>query len=610
MISVIVVDYSNIQSNIKKPIIIMCGICGEFKFKEYSFNDKKLSDLLKSISNRGKDSHGIFKDENMFLGHHRLSIIDTSPKSNQPMQFGDHIIVFNGIIYNYIDLRNQLIAKGHVFYSSGDTEVIIKMFIEYGDNCVNYLDGVFSFCIYDKAKKNIFLARDRFGIKPLYYSINQKHIVFSSSVKGIINYKNNKKINPIALNYQFTLHSAVPAPHTIISGINKLEPGCVMTISKSGKKYTNKYFNIETIDISDLSDTEIIEKSNFLLNEAVRKRLKISDVPVGILLSGGLDSSLITAISKKYKDKISTYSIGFNSINEEIGNEFYYSDKVSKNFKTEHSKYNISDIELYENLDNVIQDMSEPMFSQDSSAFYLLSQKVSQSEKVVLSGQGADEVFGGYFWYEKIMNEKNLTDIELISKFYLDRNFKSYQSAINKDYVEDNYVVNDLRDRCHNMSPKLTTLDKVFRLEMSMFIIDDPVKRIDNMTMSHSLEARVPFLDKDLVEFMLTVKASDKIKKAPKYYLKKISEEYLNNDIIYRDKFYFPVPPLKILKDKFYNYCKDILTSESALDRGLYNREYINKLIKEPNDNFTNINGNELWHFTLLERWLQLNIER
>ena len=588
----------------------MCGICGELKFKEYSFNEEKLTTLMGSISNRGRDSNGIFRNDDIFLGHHRLSIIDTSNKSNQPMKVGNYIIIFNGIIYNYIDLRNKLIAKGHVFNSSGDTEVIIKMFIEYGDNCVNHLDGVFSFCIYDTTKKNIFLARDRFGIKPLYYSINEKHIVFSSSVKGIINYKNNKQINPIALNYQFTLHSAVPAPHTIISGINKLEPGCIMNISKSGKKYTNKYFDIETIEISDLSDIEIIEKSKFLLNEAIRKRLKVADVPVGILLSGGLDSSLITAISKKFRDKISTYSIGFKSINEEIGNEFYYSDIVSKNFKTKHSKYNISDDELYENLDNVIQDMSEPMFSQDSSAFYLLSKKVSQSEKVVLSGQGADEVFGGYFWYEKIMNESNLTDIELISKFYLDRNFKSYQSAINENYVHDNFVVNDLKDRCKNMSSNLTTLDKVFRLEMSMFIIDDPVKRIDNMTMSHALEARVPFLDRDLVEFMLTVKASNKINKAPKYYLKKISEEYLNSDIIYRDKFYFPVPPLKILRDKFYNYCKNILTSESALDRGLYNREYINKLIKEPNNNFTNINGNELWHFTLLERWLQLNIEQ
>ncbi len=429
-------------------------------------------------------------------------------------------------------------------------------------------------------------------------------------MKGLLHYKKNKQINPIALNYQFTLHSVVPAPHTIISGINKLEPGCTMKVSKSGKSYINKFFDIENIEICDLSDSEIIDKSNFLLDQAIRKRLNVADVPVGVLLSGGLDSSLITAISNKYKEKISTYSIGFDSINEEIGNEFYYSDLISKHFETKHNKYNVSSDELYNNLDRVIEDMSEPMFSQDSSAFYLLSQKVSCTNKVVLSGQGADEVFGGYFWYKKMMNEDNLKDVEVISKFYFDRTFSSYKNAINKNYVHDNYVFNDVNDKCQKMNSDLSTLDKVFRLEMSMFIIDDPVKRIDNMSMSHALEARVPFLDVDLVKFMLSVKGSKKIMNDSKYYLKKVSENYLSNNIIYRDKFYFPVPSLKILKGKFYNFCKVILTKEESLERGLYNREYIEKLLKEPNSNFTNINGNELWHFTLLERWLQLHIDQ
>ena len=587
----------------------MCGICGEFKFKDYSFNDKKLNNLIDSISNRGKDSHGIFRDKDIFLGHHRLSIIDTSNKSNQPMRVGDYIIIFNGIIYNYIDLRNKLIAKGHIFKTSGDTEVIIKMYIEYGDNCVDHLDGVFSFCIYNISKKNIFLARDRFGIKPLYYSIDEKNIIFSSSMKGLLNYKKHKEINPIALNYQFTLHSVVPAPHTIINGIYKLEPGSTMNVSKSGKSFQKKFFDIHHIEITDLSDDEIIEESKFLLKQAIEKRLRVADVPVGVLLSGGLDSSLITALAHKHKENISTYSIGFNTINEEIGNEFYYSDLVSQHFNTNHNKYNISNDELYNNIDRVIHDMSEPMFSQDSSAFYLLSQKVALSKKVVLCGQGADEVFGGYFWYEKILNEKNLTDAEIISKFYFDRTFKSYENAINKNYIHEDYVFNDIKNKCQQMNSDLTTLDKVFRLEMSMFIIDDPVKRIDNMTMSHALEARVPFLDVDLVKFMLSVKGSQKITNHSKYYLKKISESYLSDDIIYRDKFYFPVPPLKILKGKFYNFCKKVLTNEASLERGLYNRDYINKLLKGPNSNFTNIDGNELWHFTLLERWLQLHIE-
>ena len=587
----------------------MCGICGEFKFKERPFDDLKLTALMDSIASRGRDSKGTFKNSEVFLGHHRLSIIDTTEKSNQPMVIENYVIVFNGIIYNYKDIRKELIAKGHVFKSVGDTEVIVRSYIEYGDKCVDHFDGVFSFCIYNSINKNIFLARDRIGIKPLYYSINDDELIFSSSMTGILKNRNNYEINPIALHYQFTLHSVVPAPHTIINGINKLEPGHTLNVNKSGHAYLNKYFDINETELINYKEDEIISNIDVLLNNAVEKRLNIADVPVGILLSGGLDSSLITAMSKKYKEKLNTFSIGFNTINDEIGNEFYYSDLVSQDFNTSHKKYNISDDDLYNNLDNVISNMSEPMFSQDSSAFFLLAEKVSLSNKVVLSGQGADEVFGGYFWYEQIMKDSGTNDTEILSKYYFDRTFDNYREAINKKYVDNNYVFNEIDKKFKQMDSDLSTLDKVFRLELSTFIIDDPVKRVDNMTMSHSLEARVPFLDIDLITFMLSVKGESKINKSSKYHLKRLAERYLKKEVIYRDKFYFPVPPLKVIKDKFYKYCKDILSSEAALQRGIYKKEYINKLLSKPNDNFTNLNGNELWHFTLLERWLQLNID-
>ena len=327
------------------------------------------------------------------------------------------------------------------------------------------------------------------------------------------------------------------------------------------------------------------------------------------MLSGGLDSSLITAISKKYKEELNTYSIGFNTINNEIGNEFYYSDLVADDFKTSHNKYNISNDDLYHNLDTVISNMSEPMVSQDSSAFFLLAKNVSLSNKVVLSGQGADEVFGGYFWYEQIMKDQGRNDIEILSKYYFDRTFDNYCNAINKKYISTNNVFNEINNKFREMDQDLPVLDKVLRLELSTLIIDDPVKRVDNMTMSHALEARVPFLDIDLIKFMLSVKSKNKINKTNKYYLKKLSEKYLKNEVIYRDKFYFPVPPLKIIRNRFYDYCKNILCSDAALERNIYNRKYIDKLIASPNDNFTNLNGNELWHFTLLERWLQLNVD-
>jgi asparagine synthase (glutamine-hydrolysing) len=587
----------------------MCGICGEFKFKERPFDDLKLTRLMDSIASRGRDSKGTFKNSDVFLGHHRLSIIDTSEKSNQPMVIENYVIVFNGIIYNYKDIRKKLIAKGHAFKSVGDTEVIVRSYIEYGDKCVDHFDGVFSFCIYNSINKNIFLARDRIGIKPLYYSINDNELIFSSCMTGILKNRNKYIINPIALHYQFTLHSVVPAPHTIIDGINKLEPGHTLNVNKSGHIHLNKYFDINETELKNYKEDEIISNTDVLLNNAIEKRLNIADVPVGILLSGGLDSSLITAISKKYKERLNTFSIGFNTINDEIGNEFYYSDLVSQDLNTSHKKYNISDDDLYNNLDTVISNMSEPMFSQDSSAFFLLAENVSLSNKVVLSGQGADEVFGGYFWYEQIMKDSGTNDTEILSKYYFDRTFDSYRKAINENYVDDNYVFNEIDNKFKQMDSDLSTLDKVFRMELSTFIIDDPVKRVDNMTMSHSLESRVPFLDIELIKFMLSVKGETKINKSNKYYLKKLSKNYLKKEVIHRNKFYFPVPPLKFIKDRFYDYCKQILSSDAALQRGIYKKEYINKLLNKPNDNFTNLKGNELWHFTLLERWLQLNID-
>jgi asparagine synthase (glutamine-hydrolysing) len=574
----------------------MCGICGEFKFKERPFDDLKLTALMDSIASRGRDSKGTFKNSDVFLGHHRLSIIDTSEKSNQPMVIENHVIVFNGIIYNYKDIRKKLIAKGHVFKSVGDTEVIVRSYIEYGDKCVDHFDGVFSFCIYNSINKNVFLARDRIGIKPLYYSINDNELTFSSSMTGILKNRNHYEINPIALHYQFTLHSVVPAPHTIINGINKLEPGYTLNVDMSGHAYLNRYFDINETELTTYKEDDIISNIDVLLNNAIQKRLNIADVPVGILLSGGLE-------------RINTFSIGFNTINQEIGNEFYYSDLVSQDFNSSHKKYNISDDDLYNNLDNVISNMSEPMFSQDSSAFFLLAEKVSLSNKVVLSGQGADEVFGGYFWYEQIMKDAGTNDTEILSKYYFDRTFDSYCKAINEKYVDDNYVFKEIDKKFKQMDSNLSTLDKVFRLELSTLIIDDPVKRVDNMTMSHALESRVPFLDIELIKFMLSVKGKSKINKSSKYYLKRLAERYLRKEVIYRDKFYFPVPPLKFIKDKFYKYCKDILSSEAALQRGIYKKEYISKLLTKPNNNFTNLNGNELWHFTLLERWLQLNID-
>ena len=326
-------------------------------------------------------------------------------------------------------------------------------------------------------------------------------------------------------------------------------------------------------------------------------------------MSGGLDSSLIVAMAAKLDlSKVNTFSIGFPTIENEEGNEFYYSDKVSSQFKTNHHKYNISQEGLFKSLDDVIKVMPEPMFSQDSAAFYLLAKEVSSKQKVVLSGQGADELFGGYFWYKK-MHDAHGSDIQRFKQYYFDREHKSYCDILNKSFVSEDYTSALIHDLYENQPKDLSFLDKTFRLDLSTLIIDDPVKRVDSMTMANGLETRVPFLDRDLVEFILSIPSYKKIENKGKYYLKKVAEKYLDKELIYRDKFYFPVPPLKIIKGQFYNYIKSILTSNACKERGLYNYEYLENILANPNENFTKLNGNTLWHLGLLERWLQLNVD-
>jgi asparagine synthase (glutamine-hydrolysing) len=518
-------------------------------------------------------------------------------------------IVFNGVIYNYKEIRELLLKKGYIFSSDGDTEVILKSYDYYGEDCVKYLDGVFSFCIYDPNTKELFLARDRLGIKPLYYKLDSKYFAFASNTKALIG-RNDSEINHESLHYQFTLHSVVPAPNTILQNVHKLEPGHSVKVMPNGKILKNKYYTLDDIKINhNIKENEIIEESERLLMSAIKKRFYTADVDVGVLLSGGLDSSLIVAMAAKSKlSKINTFSIGFPTINDEVGNEFYYSDMVSKQFNTNHYKYNISQDHLIESLDNVIQEMPEPMFSQDSSAFYLLAKEVSKNQKVVLSGQGADELFGGYFWYEK-MNDTKGSDPERFIQHYFDRDQKDYSKTIKEKYVSNNYSQELIESLFQKQREDIGYIDKVLRIDLSTLIIDDPVKRIDSMTMAHGLETRVPFLDINLVEFLSSIPSVEKLKNNGKYYLKKIAEKYLSKDLIYREKFYFPVPPLKILEGKFLDYVKGILLSKSCIERGLYNREHISALLLNPNSYFTKLNGNKLWHLALLERWFQLNID-
>ena len=589
----------------------MCGICGQLRFDGDTPSSESLDNMMNKLARRGPDSNGKWLEGKIGFGHQRLSIIDLSSSGSQPMI--DNLLkltlVFNGTIYNYKELRSRLISKGYSFFSSSDTEVIIKAYHYWGEDCVNHLDGMFAFAIWDKPSKKLFIARDRMGIKPLYYNLTNKAFTFASNSQALLTQDLDKSVNPIALQQQLSLHGVVPAPNTIINGIKKLKPGTYIVLSEKGDIKEQTYWHPSaTRPEGNVSEEDYIARTHELLTAAVTKRMAASDVPIGVLLSGGLDSSLIVALLKEagHRD-IRTFSIGFEDIDDESGSEFEYSDQVVSKFKTDHKKYLLSNQEVLPRLSEAVMNMSEPMVGQDAIAFYLLSEQVSKHSKVVLSGQGADEAFAGYFWYPRMAKEHG-DEIESFSKHYVDRPHDEYLQTVMPIYQGENHTHKWLSKEF--LKPGADSfIDKVFRTDMTRLIVDDPVKRVDNMTMAWGLEARVPFMDTELVEWALKIPPSLKMREEGKYPLKKIARELLPSSVIDRKKGYFPMPALKYIQGDFLEFMSDILLSSSCVNRGVFDQKYINKVINSPRDYMTSLNGSRLWHLALLEFWMQINVD-
>ena len=518
-------------------------------------------------------------------------------------------LVFNGTIYNYKSLRDQLTSKGYTFFSQSDTEVILKAYHFWGENCVKYLDGMFAFAIWDSSSHQLFVARDRMGIKPLYFNTTSEAFTFASNSQALLTQSLDKSINPIALQQQLSLHGVVPAPNTIINGIQKLKPGTYVTIDSERNIQENTYWRPNAKrPVGNVSDEEYIERTHELLTAAVTKRMNASDVPIGVLLSGGLDSSLIVALLKEAgHERIRTFSIGFEDIDDEAGSEFEYSDQIVSRFDTEHKKYKVSNQEVLPRLSEAVMNMAEPMVGQDAVAFYLLSEQVSKHTKVVLSGQGADEAFAGYFWYPRMANEDG-DEIERFSKHYVDRPHEEYLQTVANRYRGENHTRSWLNKEFSKPGAD-SFIDKVFRTDMTRLIVDDPVKRVDNMTMAWGLEARVPFMDTELVEWALSIPPSLKMKEEGKHPLKNIARGLLPESVIDRKKGYFPMPALKYIQGEFLEFMSDILLSDACLNRGVFDRSYVNEVIDSPRQYMTALNGSRLWHLALLEYWFQINVD-
>ena len=585
----------------------MCGICGEYRWDGKKPELAKIQAMLGSLQKRGPDHEGTFSDGALAFGHTRLSIIDLSEKANQPMVDPTLglAVVFNGSIYNHPELREELKAKGHQFFSNGDTEVILKAYKQWGDDCVKRFLGMFAFAIWDFKKKSLFLARDRMGIKPLYYSQSGKTFRFASNTQALLNYAIDTTIDTAALHNLFSLHAVVPAPKTILNGIRKLEPAHTLTISQNGEQQLKRYWSLNaTRPAENISEGEWVERIHESLKTAVKRRNNIADVPVGVLLSGGLDSSLLVALLDEIGiDDIRTFTIGFDDQPEEKGSEYEFSDAVVEMLKPNHHKFHIPNEQTLSRLPEAIANMSEPMFGQDAIGFYLLSEQVSQHVKVVQSGQGADEVFGGYFWYPQMAQAQG-DMLERFAPYYFDRDHDEMQEMLSPNFVSKDFTAELIKAKLAAVQAD-EYIDRVLAIDTTMLIVDDPVKRVDNMTMAWGLEARVPFLDHELVELAAQMPADLKLRDGGKYVLKKIARGRIPDSVIDRPKGYFPVPALKFVRGEFLEFMQDILNSQKCLERGIYQRPYIDKLLAKPEAYLTRIKGSKLWHMALLEFWLQ-----
>ncbi|MCW2941942.1 MAG: hypothetical protein JWN00_4927 [Actinomycetia bacterium] len=584
----------------------MCGLSGELRLDGRGADVEAVARMTAAMEPRGPDGSGLWSQGPVALGHRRLKIIDLSEKAAQPMTDGELGLtgVFNGCIYNYRELRSELRAAGYRFSSGSDTEVLIKAYHRWGRDCVDHLKGMFAFAIVECASGVLVLGRDRLGIKPLYLTRDASRLRFASTLPALLAGGGvDTDLDLVALHHYMTFHSVVPPPRTILAGVSKLPPATVRTIQPDGSQEDHLYWrpdHTRSLTREDWSDA-ILEA----LRTAVDRRM-VADVPVGVLLSGGLDSSFIVALLAEAGQRdLATFSIGFHAAGGESGDEFAYSDLVASRFGTDHHKILIDDSRLLPGLTGAVAAMNEPMVSHDCVAFYLLSQEVSRHVKVVQSGQGADEVFAGYDWYPPLADVPRDGVTDAYAKVFFDRPHAALAGTLNSGYLLEGDVSRAFAGEHFGVPGAATALDAALRLDSLVMLADDPVKRVDNMTMAWGLEARTPFLDHELVELAAACPPELKLASGGKGVLKDAARGIVPDEVIDRPKGYFPVPAIRHLSGPYLELVGDALNSRAAKSRGLFRPAYIKRLMAAPSDHRTTLGASALWQVALLELWLQ-----
>ncbi len=585
----------------------MCGIAGELRFDQQPAAISVVERITHRLEQRGPDAWGFHSQGPVALGHRRLKIMDLAEASGQPMIESELglSMVFNGAIYNYPELRTELEAKGYSFYSGGDTEILLKAYHAWGKDMLPKLNGMFAFAIWERDSGRLFIARDRLGIKPLYLSFTDKRLRFASSLPALLEAGDvDKSIDPVALNHYLNFHAVVPAPRTILKGVQKLPPATWMTVDASGQQHQETWWNLNYGPREDerryiLDDWA--ERVLHGLKDAVAIRQRAAR-EVGVLLSGGVDSSLLVGLlhDSGVKDLL-TFSIGFEDAGGERGDEFQYSDLIANHYGTRHHQLRIAEDEIIQQLPRAFSAMSEPMVSHDCIAFYLLSREVSKHCKVVQSGQGADELFAGYHWYPQVHGAAD--PFAAYRAAFFDRDYAQYAATVQAGVrLEEDAAEAFVRQ--HFAKPGASAgVDKALRLDSTVMLVDDPVKRVDNMTMAWGLEARVPFLDYRLAELSARIPAEFKLGDGGKQVLKAAARKVIPQEVIDRPKGYFPVPGLKHLEGNTLTWVRELLLDPSQ-DRGLFDTAEIDRLLTNPADRITPLRGSKLWQLAALNLWM------
>ncbi|WP_301598248.1 N-acetylglutaminylglutamine amidotransferase [Pseudomonas nitroreducens] len=584
----------------------MCGIAGELRFDNQAADLAAVERITHHLAPRGPDAWGFHSEGPVALGHRRLKIMDLAEASGQPMidtSLGLSL-VFNGAIYNYPELRGELEALGYRFFSGGDTEVLLKGYHAWGEQLLPRLNGMFAFAIWERDKRRLFIARDRLGIKPLYLSQTGKRLRFASSLPALLKGGDiDPALDPVALNHYLNFHAVVPAPRTLLAEVQKLPPATWMTIDADGHTERQRWWTLDYGPLPDERELTLDDWEDRLLSslrDAVSVRQRAAR-EVGVLLSGGVDSSLLVGLLHEAGvEDLLTFSIGFEDAGGERGDEFQYSDLIARRYGTRHHQLRIDENEVIAQLPAAFRAMSEPMVSHDCIAFYLLSREVSRHCKVVQSGQGADELFAGYHWYPKVAGAKD--PLQAYRAAFFDRTHGEYLDTVREALRVEDVASEFVRE--HFAQPGAEDpVDKALRLDSTIMLVDDPVKRVDNMTMAWGLEARVPFLDYRVAELSARIPSRFKLGDGGKQVLKAAARKVIPCEVIDRPKGYFPVPGLKHLQGNTRAWVSELLLDPSQ-DRGLFETAMFDRLLSDPASDLTPLRGSKLWQLAALNLWL------